>query len=206
MLTLTTCFFFVSSVSKDLNVQKTTALNLTTASWKFGFGNSSGYGYKLGGTVAIFPYASSGILWSNLLLKNSLSPHSSTQQADKQKLDYLGSSFRLGRMMGSGVLLQIFPMITFRADYERQVIFPRLSFWKFAGSYTVEIIGEEMLDSFVKEIVRSSPYSGPIVNFILKNGFAYAMYELRKEKMHWPFNSAEPLMYNSYKAGMTFTF
>jgi hypothetical protein len=63
-----------------------------------------------------------------------------------------------------------------------------------------------MLDSFVKEIVRSSPYSGPIVNFILKNGFAYAMYELRKEKMHWPFNSAEPLMYNSYKAGMTFTF
>ncbi|MBM4166371.1 MAG: hypothetical protein FJ218_05585 [Ignavibacteria bacterium] len=103
---------------------------------------------------------------------------------DKQKLDYLGTSFRFGRMMVGGILLQIFPMMTLRADYERQIIFPRLSFWKFTGSYAVEMIGEEMLDSFVKEIVRSSPNTGPIVNFILKNGYAYAFYELRKEKMH----------------------
>jgi len=109
-------------------------------------------------------------------------------------------------MMVGGILLQIFPMMTLRADYERQIIFPRLSFWKFTGSYAVEMIGEEMLDSFVKEIVRSSPNTGPIVNFILKNGYAYAFYELRKEKMHWPFTSTEPLMYNSYKVGMTFTF
>jgi hypothetical protein len=44
------------------------------------------------------------------------------------------------------------------------------------------------------------------VNFVLKTGFSYGFYELRKTKMNWPFNSVSPLMYESWKVGMSFEF
>jgi hypothetical protein len=52
----------------------------------------------------------------------------------------------------------------------------------------------------------SSPYAGPVVGFILKSALSYGIYELRQEKMNWPFSSAAPLSYDQVKFGMTFNF
>jgi hypothetical protein len=32
------------------------------------------------------------------------------------------------------------------------------------------------------------------------------MYQLRQEKMNWPFNTAPPLAYDQFKFGVTFVF
>ncbi len=65
---------------------------------------------------------------------------------------------------------------------------------------------EFLLDEFIDEIGKSSPYSVPVVNFFLKNGLSYAIYELRKDRMNWPFDSAPPLRNDSFKFGLTFVF
>ncbi|HSP87628.1 MAG TPA: hypothetical protein VLN45_05810, partial [Ignavibacteriaceae bacterium] len=66
--------------------------------------------------------------------------------------------------------------------------------------------GHWALDSFVDEIMDSSPYAAPIVGFVLKCALSYGVYELRQDKMNWPFKSAAPLAYDQFKFGMTFTF
>ncbi len=56
------------------------------------------------------------------------------------------------------------------------------------------------------EVFESSPAAGPIVNFLLKNALAYGFYELRQEKMNWPFNSEAPIAYDQFKFGVTVVF
>jgi len=40
----------------------------------------------------------------------------------------------------------------------------------------------------------------------LKTGAYYALYELRKSNMNWPYETAPPLTINSWKAGISFEF
>jgi hypothetical protein len=63
-----------------------------------------------------------------------------------------------------------------------------------------------LLDTFINEVFKSSPAAGPIVNFVLKNALAYGIYELRQEKMNWPFSSEAPLAFDQFKVGVTFIF
>jgi hypothetical protein len=63
-----------------------------------------------------------------------------------------------------------------------------------------------LLDKFIDEIFESSPSAAPVVNFMLKSALTYGMYELRKDKMNWPFNSDSPLTYDQFKFGLTFIF
>ena len=79
-------------------------------------------------------------------------------------------------------------------------------FWKQTGSFFIEGMGVVAIDYFVEEISNSSPVAGPIVNFILKNGFSYAYYQLKRNKMNWPFESETPLTYEAVKIGLKFTF
>jgi len=70
----------------------------------------------------------------------------------------------------------------------------------------LEFGGYSLTDRFVKAVLRSSPYAAPIVDFFLKNAVSFAMYELRKEKMNWPFKSVAPLTFDTWKLGVTFRF
>ena len=58
----------------------------------------------------------------------------------------------------------------------------------------------------INKIFKSSPAAGPVVNFLLKNALAYGIYELRKDKMNWPFKSEAPITYDQFKFGVTFVF
>ncbi|MGE5847186.1 MAG: hypothetical protein ACM34O_10705, partial [Ignavibacteria bacterium] len=102
--------------------------------------------------------------------------------------------------------IKVLPVLTLEAGYERSIIFPRHLFWKWLGSAGIELIGQWALDEFIDNIMDSSPYAAPVVNFVLKNALAYGIYELRQEKMNWPFNSAAPLAYDQFKFGVTFVF
>lgn len=73
-------------------------------------------------------------------------------------------------------------------------------------SSMIEVGGLFLIDSFTKNVLRNAPVAGTFVNFILKNAYEYGFYQLRKDKMNWPFTSSAPLRYNTFKLGMTFTF
>lgn len=199
-------FFFVSNNTTDLISKKSTSGDLGSDMWRFGFGVQDGYGYKFGSS-AVVPYTSNSFMWSrvewNLSGRTALSE---LLPEEFNTLNLFNNSFRFGSMTEGGIKLQLVPLFTLNAGYERSVIFPRYLVWKQLGSLMIEAVAITMADGFTGEVLDSSPAAGPIVNFLLKNGISYAIYQLRREKMNWPFNSAEPLTYDTWKIGMTFTF
>lgn len=200
-------FFFVSNNSTDLVSKKNTPFNINSNLWRFGFGTQEGYGYKIGSS-AIVPYNSNSFVWSrvewNMPTYAGNLPELTAE--DQNRLDLFNNAFRFGTMAEGGVKVQLVPLFTLNAGYEKAVIFPRYLVWKQLGSMIVEAAAQGAVGMFSSEVLDSSPAAGPIVNFLLKSGVSYAIYQLRREKMNWPFNSAEPLTYDTWKVGMTFTF
>jgi hypothetical protein len=193
-------YFYVSNISVDIANSSSGSTDLKTDLWRFGFGRSAGYGYKLGST-AIIPYHSYSVEWSKLRTEDT-----PLDIDDKKTTDLFNQTFRFGSSTEGGIKFQFIPNMSIDAGYERSVIFPRHVFWAWTGSTAIEITGQWAIDKFVKEILNSSPYAVPVVNFILKNAFSYGFYELRHDKMNWPFDTASPLAYDQFKLGFTFVF
>lgn len=171
-------------------------LNMTRLS----MGWDEGYGYVWGKT-AIILYNSNGIAWNQTKVEQA-----PTNLSDANLLAYHGDDFRIGTKSEGGIKFQIVPAFVIDASYERGAIYPRLLFWKAAGSSLIEHIGSEWVEDFVQEIFDSSPIAVPIVNFVLMNGYSYLVYDFRKEKMNFPFNTTPPFMYETFKVGMSFIF
>jgi hypothetical protein len=193
-------YLFLSNITTDISGTPE-ANDIESSLWRFGFGWANGYGYSLGAGAAILPYNSYSFSWSRLDVKNF-----PANPEDVNKLLLYDGSFRFGTGSEVGLRIRVIPLVTFEAGYERSVIFERHLFWKWAGSALIEASGHWALDAFVEKIMDSSPYAGPVVGFILKSALSYGIYELRQEKMNWPFSSAAPLSYDQVKFGMTFNF
>ena len=190
---------FLSYISTELS-NKTSSDGIKSNLWRFGAGWSKGYGYKLGNT-SITLFNSGSFVWSRLDLKDF-----PVNPADINKLDRFNKSFRFGTSTEDGIQIKPIPLISVEAGYERAVIFERHLFWKWVGSEVIYFAAQGALDAFIHEIKDSSPFAVPVVNFILKSGLSYGMYQLRQEKMNWPFNTAPPLAYDQFKFGITFVF
>jgi hypothetical protein len=193
-------YLYLSNISTDIGNVNVVSPELKNSSWRFGFGKATGYGYKIGKS-AVIPYYSYDLSWTKLDLENQVIPAN-----DKALLDNFDGTFRFGTNTEGGIKFKVIPMLTFDASYERAIIFPRHLFWKWAGSVAIESIGQFLVDDFVGEIMHSSPYAGPVMSFILKNALSYGIYELRQDKMNWPFKSAAPLAYDQFKFGFTVNF
>ena len=173
---------------------------IETEMWRFGFGWATGYGYDLGDAQS-FLIIQHQLTWSRVKFKMLwLIP------MDAIIADRFNESFRFGTAAEAGIRVQIIPLISIDASYERSIVFERHLFWKWAGSGIIEVAAQGMLDHFIKKIGKSSPGALPIVSFVLKSALSYGIYELRQEKMNWPFNSAAPLSYDQWKVGVTFSF
>ncbi len=190
---------FLSYISTELS-HKTNADGLKSNLWRFGGSWSKGYGYKLGNSSVVL-FNSGSFIWSRLDLKDS-----PANPVDKMKLDRFNNSFRFGTSTENGIRIKIIPLIAFEAGYERAIIFERHLFWKWLGSEVIYFAGQGALDAFINEIENSSPFAVPVVSYILKGALSYGMYQLRQEKMNWPFNTAAPLAYDQFKFGITLVF
>ncbi len=190
---------FLSYISTELS-NKTNVTGLRSNLWRFGTNWSKGYGYNLGNSSIVL-FNSGSFIWSKLDLKDF-----PANQEDKDKLDRLNKSFRFGTSTEAGIKIKLIPLISIEAGYERAVIFERHLFWKWLGSEVIYFAGQGVLDAFIKEIKESSPIALPVVNFILKGALSYGMYQLRQEKMNWPFNTQPALAYDQFKFGFTFVF
>ncbi|MBI1938050.1 MAG: hypothetical protein HYS25_07975 [Ignavibacteriales bacterium] len=205
-------YAFASRLATDLKSTDDNYNKYESDLWRFGFGRRSGYGYSFD-KVKILPYTQHAAVWSKLEvdgLDGGVAPALDDilfgKQSESEILKRFDGEFRFGTLSEGGIRLEAASFISFNAGYEAAVIFPRHMFWKHLGSFIIETAGLEALDKFVDEVIDSSPFAGPIVNFLLKNGYSYAFYLLKKEKMNWPFNTEAPLTYETFKIGVTFTF
>lgn len=199
-------FLFLSNESNKLaGKEKSAETEIESDMWRFGFGGSSGYGYKLGENSAIIFYNGYTLNWSRIDFQY---PNIQTFAVDQDlnTLNRYDESFRFGTSSEGGIKIKAINNLIFDVGYERSVIFERHLFWKWAGSAIIESAAQGLLDGFLDEVFESSPAAGPVVNFLLKNALAYGIYELRQEKMNWPFKSAAPVSYDQFKFGITFVF
>lgn len=195
-------FTFLSVASTDLNTNVKSVSELNSETWRFGLGMKQGYGVEIGES-AIMPYTSGAFVWSRLNLQGT---PGTLAENDLNLLSNFNESFRFGTLSESGINLQIVPLITLQAKYERAIVFPRHLFAVQMGSMFIETVGAYMLGDFIDNVMRNSPVLGTIVSFALKSGYSYGIYELRKSEMNWPFGGEAPLSFDTYKVGMTFTF
>jgi hypothetical protein len=197
-------FIYGGFNANNLDIKSTDNSDLKT--WKFGIGNSSGYGYQVWDHSSIILYNSGSIGWTRY--DNGIMdpfPGEGSSSFYENTRDF-NRTFRFGTGMQAGIIIPIQGIINIHVQFDRTLVFPRHLVWKNIGSAIIEAIGQSAADGFVHAIFKSSPSAAPIVNFILKNGLSFAMYELRREKMNWPFTSASPLVYDSFKAGFSFKF
>ncbi len=192
-------YLFISYFSTDLKGSSNNS-GLNTDMWRLGFGRSTGYGYKLG-SLAIIPYHTYSFEWNRLNMKDT-----PVNPVDKSTTDLFNNAYRFGNSFEGGVRIKLIRNLMLDAGYERSIIFPRHLFWKWAGSVVIEVAAQSAIDKFVDKVVDSSPYAAPVVSFVLKNALSYGIYELRQEKMNWPFSTVPPLAYNQFKFGLTFVF
>ncbi|MCB0732142.1 MAG: hypothetical protein KDC88_14035 [Ignavibacteriae bacterium] len=197
-------FYLKNESSKHINAENE-SYNVKSEMWSFGFGKLIGYGYDICDVVSIIPYNSNTINWTkvNFDFLNNLESENSK---DVQTLKLYDDSFRFGSSGEGGIRIGLFNYLLFDFGYERSIIFQRHLFWKWVGSSFIEMGAGSILDKFIDEVFESSAGAGPIVFFLLKNGLTYGIYELRKEKMNWPFKTASPLFLEQFKFGVTFVF
>jgi len=193
-------YLYLGYISSDLAGGSVNENQLNSKTWRFGFGRSSGYVYKMG-TAAIIPFYTYSFDWTKIDFTNA-----ATNEEDQHRIDRFEGALRFGSSNEGGLRIAATSLITVEASYERSIVFERHLFWKWAGSAIIEAAAQGLIDIFIKEIFYSSPEAGPIVYFVLKSALGYGIYELRQEKMNWPFSIAPPLSFDNIKFGVTFTF
>lgn len=194
-------FFIGNNNSMLIENNEESSSQINTDSWRFGFAWSDGQGYKIGEKTNIVFYQTDAWAWTKTRLIDSIN-----NPKEQFKMNNLGDDFRFGDYYEGGIKFQIYEPFAINLSYQRGIVMPRHLFWYWLASGTIERGGDYLVGWFTDKISEASPTFGPIAYFILHNAYSYGFYELRKSKMNWPFNTTEPLMYDGFNVGMTFTF
>ncbi len=171
--------------------------------WQGGFGWTEGYGYRLGAAKLVFTSGNS-LVWNRLRV---VEPDIRTfAPIDQKGLERFDRAIRFGVSNSAGINITVSKHFNLNADYVYGMIFPRYLIWKHFGSFVIEMAGEGLIENFVDEVYDFAPAATPLLNFILKNAFSYAFFNLEKDKSFYPFNSENPFYYKALNFGVTVVF
>lgn len=182
------------------NLYKSSALKpIELSNYQISIGRLENYGYRLKNIFVSFGTGKE-FNWTKTAFDKT------TIGIDTIILDFYKDAIRFGEAYNSDFSFQIFDFLSLNANYKYGLIFPRHLFWKHLGSFVIEEVARNLLDDYLEKVFEMRPAAGPIVNFVLKTSLNYLFYELKKEKMNWPFKTVQPLSYDIYSFGVKFTF
>jgi hypothetical protein len=202
-------YFILSNLTSHLQKKDNISHNIHSDSWKFGFGNQTGFGYKLNETIYFIPFTDGSINWTriNFSIDSNIVPLN-----DLSILNLYDESFRFGTSKAGGLRIKFsydtkfFNSIVLETGFERHIVFQRLLFWKWISSSLIELGLHSLLDKFIDKVFDSSPYAAPILSFVFKNALNYGIYELKTEKMNYPFNTQAPISFNQFRFSIQIIF
>jgi hypothetical protein len=195
-------YVFATKISSDLiNSASEGSDKIRSEMWRFGIGNRLGFGYEIG-AFSLIPYHQMALT----ITKPEFSDTNAVSHGDIEVLNRLQGDYRMGMTYEGGVQFYIAKSVSFNAGVEGAIIFPRYQVMKWAGSYALQAISLGAVSYFSEAIVNSSPFLGPIMYFVLKNGIAAAWYFAMKDQMYWPIDSEAPLAMETFRVGASFTF
>lgn len=170
---------------------------------QFGFSNTNGYGYQSESSwFGIYLYTGSGLNWTDV----SYTVETGGDKSSNEALNTFDDGLRFGQTWESGLRMSLIGPLNIIGGYEQNIIFPRHLFWKWAISGVIEGVGIGLLGAFSDWIMDEAPAVGPVVNWALKTGAYFVLYKLRTEDMNWPFETAPPLVIDSWKIGLSLEF
>lgn len=205
VLTYSSAHIGLSYLTAQKNNVTLDAINLN--SWYLSGGSKDGYAYTLGkdAYLALYNGDQLNLNWLDLddFYKNASTPN----LADEEAMRNFGESTRFGTSFQAGIEVQLVKNISFSAEYEKSMIFPRVLLFKHSISSLIEQIPLSIVDMFIHSLSTSSSSSVvPIVNFVLKNAVSYGYYSLASKNMNWPFDTAQPLVNDNFKIGLSYNF
>lgn len=172
---------------------------IASESSRFGLRTAGGFGW-VNEAGMILPYSSSAVVWTKLDMNSAL-----LDSVDRGIFsDYIDAR-RFGSAIEAGVEIISAEGFSANIGIERNIVFPRhLVFKEFLSS----IIQSGLADLAGNVIVKfsNSKIAGPISSFILSNAVRFAISELRRKEMNWPFTSPPPLVFDSFTIGAAYSF
>ena len=123
---------------------------------------------------------------------------------DEEVLGRYKDTFRFGDRVLYVFRFDILSTLQLSFNYETGVIYPRTLFLKWVGSFLLAQVGYNALNVAAGKWVDDSPVFGPIVNMLVRTGYVYAYYALRKDNMNWPFQTETPLRYEGFNFALSF--
>ncbi len=192
---------FLKSVLSTWKSTSDASQGLRSDTWTFGTNDCKGYGYKLGKYSYLIFHNTGGLNWNKITF---LDTAESTK--NKDAIEIFGNAIRFGEYSEAGIKFRFVKNLSLNAGYERSMIYPRHLFWKWTWSKIIEGTGHVLLDLLINEIHQSIPVATPIIYFILKNAYSYGFYELYSSRMNWPSETIPPIMFNSFKVGLSMYF
>ncbi|HOV92888.1 MAG TPA: hypothetical protein PLC04_07415 [Candidatus Kapabacteria bacterium] len=193
------------NLSNDLiDFSKQTKL-ISASTWNFGFNRSKDYGWNFGQGLKINLTHSEGLHWSFMNF-NITGIDSTGNVIYPEQLMELNDKLKFGEGFSGGIEFELFNHIGLSAGYERMDVFPVHLFWAWAVSDMIESAAQGIIDEFVSNVRKYSPWATPIISFALKNSISYGLYELRRKNMNWPFNSPAPYVFETFKVGLSYKF
>ncbi len=169
--------------------------------WRVGSGQRSGYGWAIG-DQSIIPYHQ----YAFNLVEAKFSNMGSLSAGDSALVARVIGSPRLGMSTEAGATVELFSSLSASAGYEAAVIYSRVVFPEWFGSYLLAASSVIVISTFAEEIVSSSPFLGPILYFVLRNGVAYGFFYAFRGQMNWPFPSETPFMTHTFKLDVSLRF
>jgi hypothetical protein len=166
--------------------------------WSLGITESENYGYKFG-EFEILPNFSSGLQFTKVAMKNK---HSFSDTMLYKYLDRYEGNLRISRNSSYGFGLKLYNL-GLGVNYDQQLFYPRLVFWKVVISYGVEKIFENILENFVDDIPEQLK---PIFHTLFMGGLDYAWMKIRKENLNWPYKSEKPMMFEKFSVNLQIQF
>ncbi len=194
-------YVYLQSVSSHIKLKGWDLTGIPTDGWRFGFAFRNGYGYVLGKKQYLTLTHAGALNWSRIDVEwPSLIP------ADQAVLEKFDEEFRFGTEYEAGVNYGIADFLQAELAYNHTIVMPGVENFKFAVSALLELAVQRTIDYAAYEYIWRNPDEVPYANFLVKNIVSYLLYQLRRYDMHWPFQSKEPLNYDSIRLHFTFIF
>ncbi len=166
-----------------------------------GVGARNGFGWNIG-PIDLIPLSG----YSFDVSQSTFTPTGALTPADSAFVQRIAGAYRFGESFEAGVQVRLFKSLAVNATAHGQIVFPRIVFPEWIGSYAIMAGSLIALSTFSEEIVNSSEVLGPIVYFALRTGLAYAFFAAMKDKGNWPFSSERPLAVESFKISAMIAF
>jgi hypothetical protein len=192
-------FISLENVSSDMKPSSMQFAGIKSDLWRIGVGYRNGYAMYFNTTPVIL-YHSASLEWNRFDFPDYQIPE------DNNYLAKFDENFKFGTSFTAGAFIQIHSPLYLNIGYTNSIIFRNFEFMRYIGSAAGELLIQRGIDYLAYKYVAKDSKLTPILNFIVKNGLSYLLYERRKKQEYFPLKSVYPAGLNGFKIGLSFIF